>query len=748
MKKNLISALFICATSILFSGNVPFNTVELVAKNFIELQSGKSDQTITLANIIKNSNGKPLYYTFNVNYSHGFVLVAADDAAYPIIGYSLEQPFVIPEPNSNIGNWLKKREGEIDFLFKNNIKATENILNTWRNLIVNVSSENKRTSANVVAPLLTTNWSQAPFYNDSCPGGSVTGCVATTMAQIMKYWNYPSKGTGSSSYFSINYGVLKANYGAATYNYANMPNTISASNSEVAKLMYHCGVSVEMDYSPSGSGAVVIAADHSICAENSFKNYFGYNPTTILGSYRSIYTDSNWHTLLQSDLNIGRPIQYAGFGITGGHTWVCDGYDQNNFYHMNWGWGGNGNGYYNIDALNPMGIDFNSTQQAITGIVPKYTNTNDAGVLNIIPSGMICGGSLAKPIIRFRNYGVQNLTSCTISYQIDNQATQSINWNGNLVTGQTATVGTTDLNLSNGAHKITYKTSNPNNLVDMNILNDQLSSHLNLISTDVLPHQEDFETQDSSDHWVGIENSVPTWSVCNFGASSGSKSMMLNNMINVPGNESILEGLNHYDLSSCGQVDFSFKMAYQEKNINGNDVLKLQVSNNCGKNWNTLWTKKGSALATNQLQSNTAFMPTQSDFIEYHAIVPFYNQAIFRFVFIADANAPGNNIYIDQIQIKDLTVGLKEINEEVGLFVYPNPSNEIFHINYSSKTENKVKLEITDITGRLMLSSNIGTVSAGDQKFEVNTSLLPNGVYLLNIHLNESSSVRKIVVQH
>lgn len=755
MKKIFISVLFICATSLLFSGNVPFNKVELVAKNFIEQQSSKSDQKIALANTIKNSNGNPLYYVFNVDYSHGFVLVAADDAAYPVIGYSLEHPFVTPEANSNIGNWLKKRESEIDHLSKNNIQASVKISTAWKNLIENISYQNKNTSSNAVAPLLTTIWNQSPFYNDSCPGGSVTGCVATTMAQIMKYWNYPSKGTGFSSYcdctsngFSSDYGVLKANYGAATYNYANMPNALSAPNPDVAKLMYHCGVSVEMDYTPGGSGAMVIAADYSICAENSFKNYFGYNPTTLLGSHRSDYTDPNWHTLLQNDLNIGRPIQYAGFGNAGGHTWVCDGYDQNNFYHMNWGWGGNGNGYFNIDALNPMGMDFNWGQQAITGIVPMATVANDAGVLNINPSDMICDGSVASPIIRFRNYGIQNLTACTISYKVDNAAVQTINWNGNLVTGQTATVSTTGVNLATGAHKITYSTSNPNNLTDANLTNDQLISNISLITPNTVPYQEDFETQATSDHWVGVENSSSTWSVSNFGASSGTKSMMLNNLSNTAGNVSVLEGLNYYDLSYCGQVDFSFKMAYQLKNASSNDVLKLQVSNNCGKTWNTRWTKQGSALATTQIQSNSAFMPAQTDFVEYHATVPFYDHAIFRFVFIADATAPGNNIYIDQINITDPTVGVKEFKQEVGLYVYPNPSNDKIYIDYSAKTENKVSIEITDLTGRVISTTNKGTVTAGDHTFDMNTSTLPNGVYLLNIRSNESNSVKKIVVQH
>src|SRR5207249_2487668 len=128
----------------------------------------------------------------------------------------------------------------------------------------------------------------------------------------MRFWKFPATGTGSSSYTAGTYGTLSANYGATTYSWTSMPNAIGSNNTAVATLNYQAGVSVEMNYSPSGSGAYVITGDNPVCAQASFVNYFGYDPNTIQGLYRSSYTDANWIALLENDLTAGRPLEYVG----------------------------------------------------------------------------------------------------------------------------------------------------------------------------------------------------------------------------------------------------------------------------------------------------------------------------------------------------------------------------------------------------------------------------------------------------
>jgi hypothetical protein len=139
------------------------------------------------------------------------------------------------------------------------------------------------------------------------------------MAQIMKFWNYPATGSGFYSYNHPTYGTLSANFGNTTYQWNSMPNSVGAWNEAVATLMYQVGVSVDMNYSPSSSGAYVISAASPVtaCSEYALKTYFGYR-NTLQGIQRINYDETQWVSLLKNELNAGRPVLYAGFGSGGG----------------------------------------------------------------------------------------------------------------------------------------------------------------------------------------------------------------------------------------------------------------------------------------------------------------------------------------------------------------------------------------------------------------------------------------------
>ncbi|MDO8366982.1 MAG: C10 family peptidase [Saprospiraceae bacterium] len=312
------------------------------------------------------------FYIFNVNYTRGFVIVAGDDAVTPILGYSDAGPF---DPNDipiNMEKWLEHYRHEIFFIVENKIKATGPIQSEWKTLRSTVPINNADNSS--VDPLLTTTWDQSPYYNELCPGGSVTGCVATAMAQIMKYWNHPVSGQGEHSYLENDYGTLYANFGATIYGWFNMPNNLNSNNDDVAKLMYHCGVSVNMDYSPSVSGT------YSENVPGALINYFSYDSGCNLVNQGS-YSDAGWVAMFKGELDAGRPVQHSGSGNGGAHAFVCDGYDDNNKFHINWGWGGGSNGYFIMNSLNPtfLGIGsgsgggYSTNQKAIIGIKPNAT---------------------------------------------------------------------------------------------------------------------------------------------------------------------------------------------------------------------------------------------------------------------------------------------------------------------------------------------------------------------------------------
>jgi len=338
------------------------------------------------------SSSTPLYYVFNVNGVQGFVIISADDIVTPVLAYSAETSFAPDDIPPNVAAWLKGYEEQISYAIRSNPDPAPEVQSAWEALN-NAPAQGKEVKSTAgVAPLITTNWSQRPFFNDLCPYDStyndraVSGCVATTMAMVMKYHNYPPNGIGSYYYYSARYGTLSANFGATSYHWADMPNTLTSANAAVATLMYHCGVGVKMDYnvgSQGGSNAWVIAAERQECAENALKNYFGYT-STLQGLKKSDYTDSQWISILKTELDSGRPMVYAGYGSDGGHCFVCDGYSDSTYFHFNWGWAGNCNGYYLLTNLNPhLDWDFNAKQQAIVGIQPPDLSGGDNRFYNL-----------------------------------------------------------------------------------------------------------------------------------------------------------------------------------------------------------------------------------------------------------------------------------------------------------------------------------------------------------------------------
>jgi len=317
-----------------------------------------------------------LYYVFTIDTS-GFVIISGDDTAWPVLGYSFDGGFDPVRMPINLRKWLDEYKSQIRFAVENQLEAAPEVRDQWDWYLEGRGTPVSQGTSSV-NPLVRTRWNQSPHYNSLCPGGSVTGCVATAMAQVMKFWNYPETGSGFHSYNTEKYGTLSANFGSTTYQWSQMPDAVNSSNPAVATLMYHCGVGVDMDYSPEVSGAYVISAYTAVenCAEFALKTYFGYK-NTMQGLMSGNFTTTEWIGKLKNELTSGRPILYAGFGSGGGHAFVCDGFDTGGNFHFNWGWGGAYDGYFAINALNPGGTGigggtggYNSNHQAILGIEP------------------------------------------------------------------------------------------------------------------------------------------------------------------------------------------------------------------------------------------------------------------------------------------------------------------------------------------------------------------------------------------
>lgn len=210
-----------------------------------------------------------------------------------------------------------------------------------------------------ISPLLgSIKWNQNAPYNNLCPPGCPVGCVATAMAQIMYYWKYPEHGFGSHQYkWGSQY--LSADFENTYYDWDNMRSSASGNSSQatkdaVAELSYHCGVSVDMNYEAKGSGS------YEFNVPRALVQYFGYNPL-ISCQYRDCYTFLEWNELLYNELVEQRPILFCGQSPEGGHAFVLDGYQGNGYYHVNWGWGGSYNGYFDVCFLKPENVGTGAT---------------------------------------------------------------------------------------------------------------------------------------------------------------------------------------------------------------------------------------------------------------------------------------------------------------------------------------------------------------------------------------------------
>ncbi|NDW17713.1 T9SS C-terminal target domain-containing protein [Dysgonomonas sp. 216] len=362
------------------------NIAEVFLKSNTETRSSLSaEKKLTLAYACedvnmstRSSNNESItyYYVFNISDNDGFVIVSGDDRAKDVLGYSQSGYFDVNSLPVNFENWLAVYKEEIEELINasgNEYKEIETVSSTAQSL------------ASSVNPLLgDINWNQSAPYNNLCPvipsgtnagKRTVTGCVATAMAQIMGYHKWPTKGTGSSHAYStgtLSISIPSVNFGNTTYDWTNMTGTYNSSSTleqenAVATLMYHCGVSVQMNYNIESGATTAKVAE-------SLPKYFGYDEGINCIS-RVFFDAAGWRDIIKNELSNSRPVLFSGQSSGGGHAFVCDGYNSSNLFHFNWGWGGMSNGYFELSALNPgsLGIGagsggYNSQQSVIIGI--------------------------------------------------------------------------------------------------------------------------------------------------------------------------------------------------------------------------------------------------------------------------------------------------------------------------------------------------------------------------------------------
>ncbi|MBP5476810.1 MAG: C10 family peptidase [Paludibacteraceae bacterium] len=386
----------------LFSGERTVEQAAGLAANFVKKQSGfrmrhqapaeASDMQLAYTGMVKDQP-VPAYYVFNSPDNEEAVFISADDRTQPVLGYIEAGGFDYNTANPSLRWWLNRYSRQLAAISE----------------IEDIQASSPAETYTSVAPLLgKIEYDQEKPYSNLCPldgtHRSLTGCVATAAAQVMRFWKYPAQGTGSHSYTSSGLRKQVSADFNVPYDWDNMLESYSGSYnatqaSAIATLMFHCGVACDMDYSYNDGSA---AYTDDMAA--GLTKYFGYRVSKFVTqiSARDYGGAANFtpaeysvkttqiRDYIYADLEQGRPVILGGndtYG-EGGHEFVCDGRDANGRLHINWGWSGDGNGYFAITALDYDGYEFSSDLDAILGVEPAQTEYVPVESISLNPSSL------------------------------------------------------------------------------------------------------------------------------------------------------------------------------------------------------------------------------------------------------------------------------------------------------------------------------------------------------------------------
>jgi hypothetical protein len=358
-----------------FAQRVSESQATQVCQRFL-LDKGQvaASEGVKLTEVYTQDNGDVALYRFQLP-DVGFVVVSASTTTPPILAYGFEHDFEMIPPVRDLFHLYK---GEIAYAEKMGWDAKPKAAANWKRYLAEEFNPRATKDGGTVGPLLTTTWDQGKYYNTYCPwdvqaGGYYdyrvpNGCVALACSQILNYHRHPDRGTGSTSYIPQGYPRQTVRFYEHTYHYDAMTNHPTSYANEIAKLAYHYGVAIQMNYNYDGSGANTTAAKEKLYTT------FKYDPS-VTTYYRGTYLDTTvtqFYAVLRNEIDHKRPMYYSGCTETFSscHAYVLDGYDENDLFSLNYGWGGSSNGFYAIDNFVAGSMHFDYGAETLVNIRP------------------------------------------------------------------------------------------------------------------------------------------------------------------------------------------------------------------------------------------------------------------------------------------------------------------------------------------------------------------------------------------
>ena len=708
MKRLLLSILLISFAGFLFAEKVELKEAETVARNayFQKLNTyfqpvGYDAVQIAEQFIIK-TNGEETLYAFDFA-GYGFILIAAEDAIEPVLGYTFDNPYPSVNQPDGFKGVLNEFKEHIQYLRDNKIEPSAEIKQQWDNLIsFDPSQFTPQKGDKDIDPLLTCTWNQDSPYNFLCPadddgpGGHVyVGCVATAMSQIMYYWRYPEHGQHTKTYYASGYGNQTVNFEEATYDWdAMVDNSDSKYNYEIAEIGYHAGVSVEMMYSPDGSGA------YSDDVPFALKYYFKYSNSCVY-KQRTNYNLTTWKNMVQSELDDNCPVDYSGSSPDGGHAFVLDGrHDADDTYHFNFGWSGSGNGWYPI--TNAGG--FPSNQGMVMNIVP-----NDPDY----PYG--CNPDMERTAI----YGSFEDGSGPME---NYDANADCSW---LINPQTDTDSVTYIKI-----EFVKFDTDPNDVVTIydgpstddpvlgtysgtTVPPGTISSSGNQV---LVTFVADGNATTASGWQLGYESVLPSYcgSLVTLEdptgtITDGSGDFYYNHQSNCM-----------WKIAPVYASDIT--LTFTEFNTDPNDALKIYDASN------------------NQLLAEISGEYTSGNMPD--PVFAESGQVFLIFQTDGYYNAPGWSAdwEIGNVSVKEQMDGVTMLN------IFPNPANNVLNVSFKSERTQSISVKLMSVTGEVVYESSSDNFS-GNYSNSIDVSSFAKGVYILNLSNNTGSVNKKVVIR-
>ena len=629
-----------------------------------------------------------------LHFDSGFLIFSAEDAVFPVLAYSFTDDIDLDNIAPGASMLLTQYRQEIATVRRTRAVPSERVKKAWDQLLC---PSKDTTTEIIVAPLLHSTWNQSKFYNDLCPqdenapsgydGKVPNGCVAVAMSQIMYYYRYPESGTGSHTNHT-DYGNFHVNFAQQHYNYDAMCDKLSFYNNEVAKLIFHCGTAINMMYGPDGSGA------YSFEVPEAMSSYFRYSTDSHYESKHN-YSNDNWCNMLKADLEALRPIYYSGYSEDGGHAFVCDGYNSDNYFHFNFGWGGSSNGYYitqstDTDSTEVGGFGFGQSAifnlHPLDNAYPTYCNNQIITASN----GSLTDGSGNKDYL--------NNSYCT--YLITDKQQYS------------AIVTLKQFSTQEGHDFLRFWNGHPSQDSLLLELSGEISNEVShTFNTDSL--YITFETDDSvtSGGWYLSYESLRDGFGCGTHVLHDSLSGVISDRSdddnNYRNNQNCYWNLR---FSNHPVITFTF----EEMDISPEDHLDFYDAS----------TYPHTLIA--RYSGNTLPEPL------------IYSSYRIRINFIAD-----NYLNASGFKINWSASGTGIENHEFPVTLYPNPATETLHLSFSHPLD-QCEISVHNIIGETVFSQNYDDAN----ELRIPVSNLPNGIYILSVSSKSETWHKKFIVKH